>query len=768
MITKLFHTLLFATFTVVVLTVSCSAQPAAVDPLEGLRDVTKGGKLPAESVVENIERRFAGTETAALARLLRARIKFENKDFTGAAGLLDSGDFADKTKLGDYALWLRGRALQQAGDHVGAMATFEKLVADYPDSIRIRDSRVAWAGSAAATGEGGGNHGLDFLETLLEENDPSALLAAAKVHETTGNQISAISFYRRAYFYGAGGAQAKEAELRLVALAQPLTPSNAEEITARAEKFYAAKNFAEADKAFAALASSYSASLTPEINLKRLVTFANVKKMAAAQTAFLAIPQNSNSKEQAQYELVKGYAQNRMWPDARRTADEMRQRFPAGRLTPKAWVDAGYAARDAKNRIEETYFLRTALIHFPKAVEVAGAQFELAWLEQESKNYAKASEMLVEHLAVYGAKDTTNRGKAGYWSARTSELAGKINEACALYDATAYRYGANWYGHLSLQRIVSMRSRGQCQQPAQFPAGSLVPQAAANLKTIMVAPENSGPRELERAEKSEQLSTIGLFDWAIDELKDAQKTAQNSPKVNLALAKHFQMKGDNVNALLALAKSYPDYAQMFPEEMGRDEWAIFYPHMAWDQVKAWAKHRNLDVYQVAGLIRQESVFNPTAASPAKAYGLMQLLVPTAQMMARKHGVTARIAAGSDLYQPALNIELGTAYMREQLDKYGRVEYMAVAYNAGPGRVVTWRRTLPMEMDEFVEAIPFRETKGYVQGIIRNTAQYRRLYDEDGNFKPNVGTKPVRGAIDTLPGEQLTAEFPEVVIDFGVE
>jgi soluble lytic murein transglycosylase len=188
--------------------------------------------------------------------------------------------------------------------------------------------------------------------------------------------------------------------------------------------------------------------------------------------------------------------------------------------------------------------------------------------------------------------------------------------------------------------------------------------------------------------------------------------------------------------------------------------------MAWDQIAKWSKIRGLDIYKVAGLIRQESVFSPTARSSANAYGLMQLLLPTAQMMARKYGSASPVTAASDLYNTALNIELGTAYMKENLDKYGRIEYMSVAYNAGPGRVVTWRRTLPIEMDEFVEAIPFRETKGYVQGIIRNTAQYRRLYDENGNFKPNVGTKPVRSAIDTMPSEQLAAEFPEVVVAPG--
>jgi soluble lytic murein transglycosylase len=116
-----------------------------------------------------------------------------------------------------------------------------------------------------------------------------------------------------------------------------------------------------------------------------------------------------------------------------------------------------------------------------------------------------------------------------------------------------------------------------------------------------------------------------------------------------------------------------------------------------------------------------------------------------------------------LFQPAINIELGTAFMRDQFDKFGRIEYVAVAYNAGPGRVNPWRASLPFEIDEFVEAIPFRETKAYVQGVIRNSAQYRRLYDANGNFKSNVGTKAVRGEIDSKSAEELAAEFPDVVI-----
>jgi len=79
-------------------------------------------------------------------------------------------------------------------------------------------------------------------------------------------------------------------------------------------------------------------------------------------------------------------------------------------------------------------------------------------------------------------------------------------------------------------------------------------------------------------------------------------------------------------------------------------------------------------------------------------------------------------------------------------------------------VPQWRSTLPAEIDEFVEEIPFKETKQYVQGIIRNSAQYRRLYDENGNFRSNVGAHPLRGEIDSAPRDQFIADNPDVKLD----
>ncbi len=746
------------------LTLSCSAQtPQQIEEkaLQTLRQLTKDGQLPSETVLLQLEATFPKGKTGALARLVRARIHFESGDFDGAAQILSSNLFRQKTNVADYALWLRGRALQQAGNHSEAMNVFAELIREFPNSLRVRDAKLLWANSALQTGQAAQIP--NFLKDSIDKNDADALLLTAKFYEQQSNQAQAIAFYRKVYFYGAGTDTSKEAETKLTELGQTLTAQTAEEILARADKFYEAKNYAEAQTAYSNLILAFPNSVTPQINLKRLIAFANLRKTSEAQFAFNLIPQSANEKEQGFYELARGFARAKQWEQARQIVDEIRQKFPKSRWTPKTLIDVGMLARDAKNKTEESYFLRSAVASYPNAIEVAGAQFELAWMEHENNNFAASSQMLIEHLARYVNKDSTNRGKAGYWAARDSERAAKILEACALYDGVLYRYGANWYGYLALQRLTNLRGQGKCQTAQQSSAASLVPKAVENLKTVTVASETSTSEELERTEKADELGTIGLFDWAIEELQEAQKAAQNSPKINLALARHYRFKGDNTSALLALAKSYPDYSQMFPEEMSREEWDIFYPLTNWKDIKLWAKNRNLDPYQVAGLIRQESVFNPRAKSGANAYGLMQLLVPTARATAKKYGNSAVITSES-LFQPALNIELGTAYMREQLNKYGRIEYVAVAYNAGPSRVPQWRASLPFEMDEFVEAIPFRETRGYVQGVIRNSAQYRRLYDENGNFKANVGTKPLRGAIDTKSHEQFASQFPEIVLD----
>jgi len=724
------------------LTASCSsASPESeARALEQLRSLTKNGTMPSESTISQIESNFPKTKVAGLARYLRARIRFNSNDMNGAASLLESDVVAKYTSLGDYALLLRAQALEKATRLDEARVVYERLAREYPASIRARGSMLKAAEIMLQSGRASSVS--SYLNNLIAKDDGRALLLTAKAYEQQGDTTRALASYRRLYFHAPASSESAEAAAVITRLASVTSPANAEEAVTRADKLFEAKRYADADKAYTESFTTYPQTVSSQTKLRHGISLSNVKKTVEAAAALLVV--TGNERPQALYQLTQAYAKAKQWATVQQTIETLRREFPKSELTPKAYVAVGNIARDANNKSEETYYFRSAITMYPNAIEVAGAQFELAWLQHEAKNYKESSKLLTDHLALYVDKDNTNRGKAGYWAGRDSERAGKIAEARAIYEAMLVRYDANWYGYLSKQRLEALDRQGR-KDKINFAPDSLIGRAQENLKTVTIAEETAGSAEAENIAKGDQLDIVGSSEWSTDEFNKASQTAPTSPRLNLTLAKIYRTRNDNVQAFNILRRSYPDYSQMEVEEMSPEEWDIFYPLAYWDIIKMFAKLRNLDPYQVAGLIRQESVFNPHAKSGANAYGLMQLLIPTGRLTAKKYGVETTIT-GETLFDPRTNIELGTAYFRDQLDNYGRIEYVAAAYNAGPGRVVQWRNSLPYEMDEWVEAVPFKETRGYIQGIVRNSLQYKRLYDENGKFRAEVGAKSVRKVI----------------------
>lgn len=725
---------------------SClSRQPTSTETraLENLRSMTRGGALPAEDVVKRIETDYPGTRTAGLARLVRARIHLNSKDFAGAAALLEATTIRDQTALGDYALLMRGDALEQAGKRGEARLAFEKLARDYPSSTRAPQALLRAANLLLQTGEA--TRVPVLLKELIAKNDPGALLLSAKAYDQASQNELALAAYRRLYFFAPASSESTSATAALTRLGSSTAAMSAEEAITRADSLYKAKKYADAVTAYGEAFSRFPNTANAQTQLRRGIAAGITRRVPEAVPALSSVPGSSGeTRAEALYHLAGVYARARQWVQARTAIDEMRRTFPNSSWTPRAMVNAGQIAADAKNPTEASYFFQAAVNSYPGSADVAGAQFSLAWDAHEAKNYSQSSRLLIEHLASYADKNTDNRGKAGYWAARDSERAGKLAEARALYQAMLGRYGANWYGYLSRQRLDTL-TRTNVPRP-DFAADSLIGRAAANLQTVTVAEESAGPDAETRITRADQLTNIGLDDWALEELAIVSAAAPFSPRINLAIARVYRGQEDNVRGLNVLKTSYPDYAQMKPEELTRDEWDVFYPLAYWDIILQESRARTLDPFQVAGLIRQETVFNPRAHSPASAYGLMQLLVPTGRLTAKKYGVDRTITADS-LYDPRLNIQLGTAYLKDQIDKFGRIEYVAAAYNAGPMRVPQWRASLPAEMDEWAEAVPFKETRGYIQGVVRNRLQYARLYDENGKFKAEVGSNPV----NPLPG-----------------
>jgi soluble lytic murein transglycosylase len=719
---------------------SCLTRPQTLGEqkaLDTLRSMTRNDGLPSEAAVAAIENQFPRTRTAALARMLRARIKLKAGDAAGAATLLDTKLIAEQTSLADYALSLRGSALEQAGKTQEARAVYQELMQAYPSSLRARDAALRAADLLSKSGDTAAIPLL--LKDLAKADDPAALLFTAKAYEQSGDQTRALAAYRRLYFFAPDSAESAEAATAIPRLGSNVSPATVEEAITRAERLYTAKKYADALIAYTDAFAKFPATATNANQLRRGITAHNLRKTPDAVAAFSAIPTSAaETRAEAMFYLAQTYGRARQWEQARATAEELRRSFPNSNFTPRVFVALGQIAQDAKNEADASYFKRAAVNGFGSSIEVAQAQFDLAWDAHEAKNYSESSRMLTEHLAYYADKNTDNRGRAGYWAARDSERAGKLAEARALYEAMLERYDANWYGYLAKQRLDTIRRTTPAKS---FPADSVVARAVANLKTVTVAEETAGPEEDARIVKADQLWNIGLDDWALKELAKAGENGPDSPKVNLAIAKIYRSDDDNVRALNTLRRSFPDYSQMKPEEMTREQWDVFYPLAYWDIIVQESKARNLDPYQVAGLIRQETIFTTRARSSANAYGLMQVIVPTARLTARKYGVGREITVES-LYEPRLNIQLGTAYLRDQIDKFGRIEYVAAAYNAGPLRAVQWRASLPLEIDEWAEAVPFKETRGYVQGVVRNRLQYLRLYDDKGNFRQEVGSRAV--------------------------
>jgi soluble lytic murein transglycosylase len=195
----------------------------------------------------------------------------------------------------------------------------------------------------------------------------------------------------------------------------------------------------------------------------------------------------------------------------------------------------------------------------------------------------------------------------------------------------------------------------------------------------------------------------------------------------LAQAEIYVSYGEVTRALQSMKRSGISFFTLPLDQVPAIYWQLMFPQPYWKELVADSGANSLDPYLVASLIRQESEFNAGAISPANAYGLMQLLPSVGKSLAKKHGIKRFTA--SQLLDPSINLELGTIYLKQAIDRYGgQVEYALAAYNAGDTPVRQWLASNDYkDVPEFVESIPYTETREYVQAILRNRELYRALY-----------------------------------------
>jgi soluble lytic murein transglycosylase len=223
------------------------------------------------------------------------------------------------------------------------------------------------------------------------------------------------------------------------------------------------------------------------------------------------------------------------------------------------------------------------------------------------------------------------------------------------------------------------------------------------------------------------LSTGGLEDWAEGELRFGAQTDDQPYILATELAALSSRRAGPDQAMRYIKRYAGGYLYLPMESAPVDFWKLAFPIPYRADLERYSKQNGLDPFLMAALIRQESEFNPTVVSRSNARGLTQIMPSTGRELSRRLKVTQYSTA--KLFQPGLNLQLGTFYLKSIADSVGgRWEAALAAYNAGLSRARAWSSWGEFrEPAEFIETVPFTETRDYIQTVLRNADMYRRLY-----------------------------------------
>lgn len=300
------------------------------------------------------------------------------------------------------------------------------------------------------------------------------------------------------------------------------------------------------------------------------------------------------------------------------------------------------------------------------------------------------------------------RRQSDYWYARVVERQGRKDEAKAIYQQLASAPYEDLYAQHAVKRGAKRVE----------PAGSPLDRKTPDWREVA---GKEMPKELEIAY---ELTALSQMRDALNEIRRNLRR-ENTRMANALLADIYHSMGNEVPMYTALRKAWPQLATIEQDSVPLYFFRMYYPQKYGEEIEKYAKKNGLDPNLVRGLILQESYYNPEAKSRVGATGLMQLMPPTAA----EHARSLHIAfSSSRLTSPGVNIQLGTFHLRMLVNMFGGNVYLAVAsYNAGQGNVMKWKRAAPSKpTDEFLESIPFQETRNYVKRVTMLRSTYARL------------------------------------------
>ena len=633
--------------------------------------------------------------------------------------------------LQDYGEYYSALSALAEGDHATSARLLDGFSTRYPSSALAAQAALRQAESLNALDRAGEAVALLSSPSVILPQLTSWLLLG-EAYRKDHQPVKAAEILQKIYYLSPASYTAEPAERHLHELKLELgelypVPTVAMR-SDRADRLFAASQWKEALTEYRSLASVATGALRD----RAIVRIGDCEShVGESQAALRTLREVEVSDPEADAERIYTIASvYRHLDDADAMVHEVEratQAHPESLWTEKALFLAGnyYLVKRDPTRAAEFY---TRLYRqFPQGDVAPESHWRAAWRKYRERDLVEARRLFEEHIRNYPASAQVSA--AIYWTGRTFESDAPA-QAALYYGKLVKTFPNYYYGQVARERLTRLGNKASGDDSVLgLPAyiqniNRPVSDSALDEKNL------SSASQLHRS-KARLLESAWLIDLAIDELKAGIGFDVTS---NFFLGRelaHLEEARGRYNVALEYGKRLvTGYFSLGLEELPREDWELLFPLPWWPHIQQKSATVELDPYLVAGLIRQESEFNPEARSPSNARGLMQLMPATAQRMARQmSGRRAPLFRLTALSLPEYNVAYGTFYLRQVLNQFnGSVEQALAAYNAGENRVVEWLQDGPYdEPAEFVESIPFTETREYVQAVMRNAILYRKLY-----------------------------------------
>jgi soluble lytic murein transglycosylase len=625
--------------------------------------------------------------------------------------------------LADYTAFFLATAQSAANRNSAVVPSLDPIWKMSPQSPLLAKSVVLAAEAEILQQQG--KAAVELVRRYYNEiANPQADLLLGQASEALGDGIAAVTHYQDVYYRFPASSQASQAELALsrlrTSLGEKFPPPMPQVMLERASLL---ANGPYAKKAKEELEALLPQLGGPDRDMAQVRIGAADYAAKYAQQAYTYLKSLTVASPEADAERIY-YLQ----ACARRLdkAIEITQYADdLGRLHPKSQrrLDALVAGGNyfiVQNDVKsyEPLF-RTCVDAFPGDPQAPYCHWRVVWSAYIQRR-PEAPNLLREHLTRYPSSEKA--AAALYFLGRSAEKGNSPGEAKAFYTEVVNRFPNYYHAALARERLAdkTITSAPASTEAAAFVRGIRFP-ASTRLNF-----DTSAEAKV-RLNRARLLVTAGFEELAENELSFGARKETGSNALAVELATMAKKRGADDEAIRYIKNFAPGYLSMPIGAAPGKFWQLAFPLPYRATLETVSRERDLDPYIVAALIRQESEFNPKAISPKKAYGLTQVLPSTGREISRKIGI--KPFSTRMLLQPDTNLKLGAYYLRSMLDQFGgKWDETLAAYNAGRSRVLNWRTFGTFEEPaEFIESIPFRETRDYVQIVMRNADLYRRLY-----------------------------------------